>query len=215
MKLTDTQLVLLSAASQREDRAIELPENLKGGAAHKVLAKLLTEGLAEEIRARGGLPVWRRDDAEGSFALRITTRGLAAIQVEDAEAGATEAAGQGAAGRKKAAAARRKTGSAKPSRAKKPSEPAGKKQKHRPRSESKQTNVIAMLKGVKGTTIPAIMKATGWQQHSVRGFFAGVVRKKLGLTLASEKTDGGRIYRIVESGRSGGAGAKPKRRTAW
>ena len=53
MKLTDTQLVLLSAASQREDRAVELPANLKGGAAHKVVAKLLTEGLVEEIRARG------------------------------------------------------------------------------------------------------------------------------------------------------------------
>src|SRR5437867_1093413 len=83
MKLTDTQLVLLSTASQREDRAVELPANLKGGAAHKVVAKLLTEGLVEEIRANGSLPVWRRDDAEGVFALRITQRGLSTIQVDD------------------------------------------------------------------------------------------------------------------------------------
>src|SRR5215467_7393830 len=64
---------------------------------------------------------------------------------------------------------------------------------------SKHDRVLGLLRAKGGTTIAAISKVTGWQPHSVRGFLAGVVKKKLGLTLESEKIKSGRIYRIVRA----------------
>ena len=75
-RLTDTQLLILSAASQRDDRGVELPTNIKGEAARKVVDKLIRAGLLEEVRAAGSFPVWRRDDETGPMALRITTSAL-------------------------------------------------------------------------------------------------------------------------------------------
>ena len=68
---------------------------------------------------------------------------------------------------------------------------------------SKQSRVIALLQSPQGATIAAMMKATDWQQHSVRGFLAGVVRKRLKLKLTSKKVDGSRVYQIA-----GGDGGK-------
>jgi hypothetical protein len=78
------------------------------------------------------------------------------------------------------------------------------------RSGTKHARIVAMLRAPAGATIAAIMSATEWQQHSVRGFLAGVVRKKLGLNLVSEVTDKGRVYRIKEGKASIAAGDRVK-----
>jgi hypothetical protein len=90
VKLTDTQRVLLSAASQRDDRALERPTNLTGGAAGKVVARLLTAGLIEEIPSRGAP---RFGAAMGMDPLPVDHQeGLEAIRVADDASGAAEPA---------------------------------------------------------------------------------------------------------------------------
>jgi hypothetical protein len=76
--------------------------------------------------------------------------------------------------------------------------------------DSKQSRIIAMLREPNGATLTAMMKATGWQKHSVRGFLTAVVRKRLKLQLTSKKEDGNRIYQIMGAKAAGSKRRRPK-----
>jgi hypothetical protein len=204
MKLSDTQLLILSSASQRTDHAALLPANLKGSAAKKVVDRLLNEKLLQELRSQDDMPVWRRGDDNRPYSLRITKAGLRAIEVEDA-AGAPDnnaaahtgevAAADVSAGPKSS----ERRSLAKRSGSKKTAAVSAKAAKASPdriKSGSKQDKVLALLQRPRGATLDVLVKETQWQKHSVRGFLAGTVRKKLKLPLLSEKVDGVRTYRI-------------------
>ena len=190
-KLSDTQLVILTAAAQRDDRnVLPLPGSLRGGAAAKVVGALLSRGLIAETtsdsrtKADAALNrIWRNDADGRAIMLYITDAGLAAIGVERES---PDPAPTGADGVPSAET---------PQHAPAESGPAPKART--PRTGTKQEALIAMLRAEGGATIDEIVAALNWRPHTVRGVMSGALKKRLGLEVTSEKDGDRRVYRIV------------------
>jgi hypothetical protein len=189
-QLSDSQLVVLTAACQRPDRcAFPVTARLKGNAAGNVLKSLLNKGLIKEVRAKRDDTVWRHDEERGRMTLVATDAAFAALGIdagdekESVETDATDSAPPDPEAEPKQRSKTRST--------KEPKVP-------RTRDGSKQAQLIAMLRRAKGATIDEIVAALAWKPHTVRGAIAGALKKKLGLEVTSDKVERrGRVYRVT------------------
>jgi hypothetical protein len=186
-KLTNTQLIVLSKADQREDGAAEVPVRMNKGAALKVGTSLVARKLMREIRARPGMPVWRTDDAGRRVSLVITRAGRDAIGAEGAE----KAQPLVDAGRIRPDCATMATERRRP---------AG-----LPRSGSKQALLVAMLTKDKGATLHALVEATGWLPHTTRAAITGLRKRGFAIERGRDEKLGS-LYRIV-GGQTASVGA--------
>ena len=214
-RLTDTQLVILTAAAGRDDRhLLPVPETIKarGNALAKSLTALIGQGLAKEVRVGRDQPEWRTDDGR-RIGLKITKAGMAVIGVgEGARDSSSDRAGEEHNPSEQSDPAVRPTRSAKRSKgpAKTPrindaangiasvATNGTANATASPRPGTKAATAIDLLKRSDGASIDDLMVASGWQAHSVRGFLSGTVKKKMGLRLIAEvAADGARRYRIA------------------
>jgi DNA-binding MarR family transcriptional regulator len=199
-KLTDTQLIILSSAGQRDDGTVlPLPKSLKlqGGTVSRVLKNLLKKGLLEEQPTGDIAAAWREGKDGQRFTLVITDAGRQAIGVAADEQSLPTPESIAPRDSKRSAGRHRKARKSKGTAA------PGSKEKRKAsaallRAGTKLALLLDLLQRKGGATIAEVMKATGWQAHSVRGAISGALKKKLGLAVASDKVEGrGRVYRIT------------------
>ena len=179
VKLTDAQVVMMSAAGQRKDRCLSAPTRIKGAALSKVGVKLVKLGLVREIGAKPGAPIWRRDDAGHGYALKLTTSGLKAIVVEDEGSQDTIEPNEPPQPQAKNAAG--PDGGGHPSRM------------STPRDGSKLALVIEHLQRADGATIIDLTQVTGWLPHTTRAALTGL--RKRGYAVIRESS----VYRISDA----------------
>ena len=192
-KLTDSQLVILNASAQGKDGGVlPLPKSIRlnKAAATDVLNSLIRHKLVQESPATKDDELWREDGGR-RLALRITAAGLKAIGAdEDAEPTSQQPAAARAAAAKKPSKAQRAA-----TKGKEQGRGQGKGAVRR--IGTKLSLVIELLSRKDGATLPELVKATGWQAHSVRGAMSGALKKKMNLKISSTKSEKrGRVYRI-------------------
>jgi hypothetical protein len=176
--LSDTQLMLLSAASRREDLLVTLPAHPKTGGARSSLSKLLSQSFVEEVMVRRDQPHWRADEDGQQIGLRITRAGLEAIGLEPEGEPVPLESSSGIPAAVSSQKAVAPVGS-----------PAA------PRDGSKQALVIALLHRREGASLGELTAATGWLPHTTRAALTGLRKKGHALT-RDKRADGTSIYRI-------------------
>lgn len=189
-KLTDSQLVILSAAAQRQDRVVlPLPKSLKikGGAATKTLEGLREKGLLEEKPATRNSEAWRETDGGQRMMLVITDTGLQAIDGEPAR----ESSKQPAPSKALAKKPRRRTVKKRTA-----ATPKGKKSQTAARQGTKQALLIDLLKRKKGATIEAMVETLDWLPHTVRAALTRL--RQQGFQIERVREDGVSRYRIAK-----------------
>jgi hypothetical protein len=188
VKLTDAQLVMMSAAAQREDLCLTAPDKIKGAILTKVSEKLVKLGLVREVRAKSGTPVWRRDEAGRSYvALKLTAAGLKAIAVDD---------GTGEALAPEEARHPQLRPNPDTNKASSPDIIGEHAKTRAPRDSSKLARLIGLLQRPDGATIPNLTEATGWLPHTTRAALTGL--RKRGYAVVREGVEeGDSVYRIA------------------
>jgi hypothetical protein len=205
-KLTDTQQLLLRMAAKRGDRCLVLPSTLKGGAAHKVAAKLIAAGLVREIKAKPELPAWRRDEGTGlAYSLKLTAAGAKAI-ANDEVAVATEL--QEASGvRKQAVKAAPAASAASEGEAANPGAPASVVP---PRGGTKIALVVGLIQRSLGATLDELVASTGWLPHTTRAALTGLRRRGYAVSIDRSDKKRGSTYRIGGDEKPGDAEIAPR-----
>jgi len=190
-KLTDTQLIVLSTAAQQHGgAALPLPKSVKlrGSAVNHVLQSLLRRGLLDEQPASHDAAPWRESKDGQRLTLVISDAGRQAIRLDTDQATKQQPGAAKEMASKHRTRARRKAADQKPkSKAQRPAARAG----------TKQSVLIELLSRRDGATIAEAVRAIGWQSHSVRGAISGIIKKRFGLAVMSDKVESrGRVYRI-------------------